>query len=115
MRITAPGYHKLLMGPTIEVRMSSSMGFLKFRGPQESASPSQTGGEYIATAGKSRVPKINMRIGLRKSAQHAGCRVAAEIGHPGVRRFMNADREEKAINLNTMSMCCRVMRDWFRY
>ena len=43
-----------------------------------------------------RAERVNMLNRVQRDpAQHAGGRVAATVRHPGVRRFVNADREEK--------------------
>ena len=40
--------------------------------------------------------RINVLDGIERNApQHARGRIAAQVGHPGVRRFVDADREQK--------------------
>ena len=105
MRIsTAPvATTKLLIGPTTEVRMSSSTGFLKFRGSTGVGLAHPRTGRWasMATAGRMQRPEqVNVLDGIeRNPPQHACGRIAAQVGHPGVCRFVDADRKHESDQL----------------
>ena len=90
---------KLLMGPTTEVRISSRVGFRKFLGftGVGFAHPSTGKCDTSAISGKNyRAKQVNMLDRVQGNpAQHAGSRVTATVRHPGVRRLVNADREQE--------------------
>ena len=90
---------KLLIGPTTDVRMSSSTGFLKFRGSTGVGLAQPITGsvrEHRNRWQQQRPEQVNVLDGIeRNPPQHARSWVAAQIGHPGVRRFVDADREHE--------------------
>ena len=100
---------KLLIGPTTEVRMSSSTGFLKFRGSTGVGLAHPITGrcsEHRDRGQQQRPEQINVLDGIeRNPPQHARGRIAAQVGHPGVRRFVDADRKHESDQLKHESGC----------
>ena len=90
---------KLLIGPTTEVKMSSSTGFLKFRGSTGVGLAQPITGRWVNHRNQRQQygsDRIDVLDGIqRNSAQHSRGRIATAVRHPGVRRLVDADRKQK--------------------
>ena len=90
---------KLLTGPATAVRMSSRTGFLKIavvdrRGFRPSEGRKADQDQHRRHKDGAEQVDVNQRI-EGNASQHFGGRVTQAIGHPGVRRFVDADGEQQ--------------------